>query len=162
MKIKLDSLYITEYCQNDKRKFRFIKEVKEDPLINQFISNHIDIYLEGSKNSTNLKVGPAYIIGDERKLVGLIRLANLDLDGTLNLHYAVHPDYRRQHYGTKILAEVSKYLLINVQDVKMIELYIKEINTGSLKCAANAGFSFDRNLTTIKCDFPVKVFNKRR
>lgn len=34
MKIKMDSLVITEYCCNDKRKIRFIKEISEDPLIN--------------------------------------------------------------------------------------------------------------------------------
>lgn len=162
MKIKLDSLYITEYCHSDKRKYRFIKEVGEDPLINQFVSYHIDNHLENSENLNDLEIGPAYIIADQRKLVGLIRLANLDFDGTLELHYAVHPDYRRQHYGTKILAEVSKYVFKNVQDVKMIELYIKEINKGSLKCATNAGFLFDRDLTPLSNNYSVKVFNKRR
>lgn len=162
MKIKLDSLYITEYCRSDKRKFRFIREVGEDPLINQFVSYSIKTHLENSENINHLQIGPAYIVGDQRKLIGLIRLANFDLDGTLNLHYAVHPIYRKQHYGTKILKEVSKYLFQNIQDLKTIELYIKEINTGSLKCAANAGFSFDRNLSTVKSDCSVNVYSKKR
>ena len=103
MKIKMNSLVITEYCSSDKRKYRFKKEISEDPLINHFVSPNMDEWLEDSEGLNQLLIGPAYIIAEERKLVGFIRMASLDQNGTLNLHYGVHPDYRRNHYGTKIL-----------------------------------------------------------
>lgn len=147
MKIKISNLVITDYCSTDKRKIRFIKEIKEDPLICHFVSNFIDNHLKESEGSTELLVGPAYIIEDKRKLVGFIRCAFLDFDGVLNLHYAVHPSYRRMHYGSKMLLDVSKYILKNMS-VNAIELYIKDINSGSIKCAKNANFTFDRSFQT--------------
>lgn len=162
MKIKMDSLVITEYCSTDKRKYRFIKEISEDPLVNYFVSRTMEELLEDSEGLDKLYVGPAYIIEEQRKLVGLIRLAFLDGDGVLNLHYAVHPDYRRKHYGTKILTEISKYLFKNMLSVSKIELYIKEMNTGSIKCAENAKFKFDRDFKPVKCDCTVKIYSLKK
>lgn len=162
MKIKMDSLVITEYCVNDKRKYRFLETVSCDPLINQFVSYSIDQYIEESEGSQELKIGPAYIIADDRKLVGLIRLAFMDSNGILNLHYAVHPSYRREHYGTKILREVPDYLLKNFTDINTIELYIKEINQNSRKCASNAGFILERDYTPRSCNGKIMVYTKKR
>ena len=33
MKIRMKNLVITNYCETDKRKLRFIKEISEDPLV---------------------------------------------------------------------------------------------------------------------------------
>ena len=142
MKIKLNSLVITEYCSIDKRKYRFIREISKDQLVNYFVSNTMDEWLEESEGLNDLIIGPAYIIEDNRKLVGIIRLAALDDEGILNLHYAVHHDYRKQGYGTKILSEVRSHIFKNMPDVKKIDLYIKEINKGSIKCAINAGYEY--------------------
>ncbi len=160
MKIKLTNLAITYYCSADKRKIRFIKEVSEDPLINHFVSHTMDEWLEDSEDVDQLLIGPAYIIEDNRKLVGFIRPAFMDTNGILNLHYAVHPDYRKQGYGTKILTETSKYLFRNMDAVKQIELYIKEINTGSIRCAENARFEYEREFKSRQDDCMIKVYVK--
>lgn len=162
MKIKMDSLVITEYCSSDKRKFRFIKDISEDPLINHFVSHNMDEWLEDSEGVDELLIGPAYIVEEQNKLVGFIRLAYLELDGTLNLHYGIHPDYRKQHYGTRILQEVSKYIFKRLPNVKKIELYIKEINKGSLHCAKNANFNFQREFESRHDECKVMVYAKNK
>lgn len=162
MTIKMKHLVITEYCSTDKRKYRFIKEISEDPLIRHFLSSTMDEWLEDSEGLDKLLIGPAYIIADQRKLVGTIRLASYEPDGVLNLHYAVHPDYRRQHYGTRILQETSKYILEQFSKVQKIELYIKEINKGSIKCAENANFLYDREFQPRKFDSKIIVYQKKR
>ncbi len=162
MKIKMNNLVITEYCSTDKRKYRFVKEVSEDPLIRHFVSNSMDEWLEDSEGLDELLVGPAYIIEDKRKLIGLIRLAFLDCDGTLNLHYAVHPGYRKQHYGTEILQEVSQYIFQKFPNIKKIELYIKEINTGSMKCAENANYIYERSFPSRNDDCKIKIYQRIR
>lgn len=159
MKIKMDSLVITNYCNTDKRKYRFIKEISEDPLIKYFVSHNMDEWLEDSEDVDKLLIGPAYIIADERRLVGFIRLANLDEEGILNLHYGVHPDYRKKGYGTRILLETSKYLFKNMNAVKEIELYISEINKGSIGCATNAHFVYGREY---RADYMVKVYSLKK
>ena len=117
MKTKISNLIITDYCSSDKRKLRFIKEISTDPLVCQFVSNHLDEWLEDSEGTDKLLVGPAYIMADNRKLVGFIRCAFVDSDGVLNLHYGVHPDYRKMNYGTQILIESSKYIFQNMKDI---------------------------------------------
>ena len=39
MKIKMDSLVITEYNYNDRRVERFCREIDGDPLFKHFVSN---------------------------------------------------------------------------------------------------------------------------
>ena len=160
MKIKMNSLVITEYCSSDKRKYRFKKEISEDPLINHFISHNIDEWLENSEGLEKLLVGPVDIIAEQRKLVGFIRIASLDQDGTLNLYYGVHPDYRGNHYGTKILQEVQKCIFQKFPNAKKIELHIKEINSGSIRCAENAGFKLIRDEQLRKDDSKLKIYMK--
>lgn len=142
MNIKLKNLYITEYASDDKRKYRFTKEISEDPLVSIYVSPRISKLIESSEGLDELKVGPTYIIGDKRKLVGFIRIASIEKETkTLDLHYGVHPDYRKMGYGTKILTEVSDYLLKNnYHDVKHIKLLISNINEGSSFCARDANF----------------------
>lgn len=161
MKIKLDSLIITEYCSQDKRKIRFIKEISNDQLINHFVSSHLQKQLEESEGTNKIDIGHTYIIEDKRKLVGFIRLAFMDFDGVLQLHYGVHPDFRRQQYGTKILKETSNYILKTIKPVKKIELYINQQNKGSIKCAENAMFKLEREFKSPKSEFSTKVYMKK-
>lgn len=120
MKIRMKNLVITNYCETDKRKLRFIKEISEDPLVRHFVSNNMNEWLEDSIDTEKLLVSPAYIVASDRKLVGFIRCAFLDTNGILNLHYGVHPDYRKMHYGTKILEETSEYLFRSDMPIKNI------------------------------------------
>lgn len=162
MKIRMKNLVITNYCETDKRKLCFIKEISEDPLVRHFVSNNMDEWLEDSIDTEKLLVGLAYIVASDIKLVGFIRCAFLDTNGILNLHYGVHPDYREMHYGTKILEETSEYLFRSDMPIKNIELYIKEINKGSIKCAINAGFTLDRSFPSRIDNCKVNVYSKKK
>lgn len=155
----MDNLIITDYCSDDKKKYHFTKEISKDPLIKNFVTNNIEELIESSKDNDKLYMGPAYIVKKEKNLIGLIRLASLDIDGVLNLHYAVHPNYRKQHYGTEILTETSKYLLKNIAVINRIELFIKDINKGSIRCAENAKFTLNREFCSVKSDCLVKVYS---
>ena len=81
---------------------------------------------------------------DEGTITGYCGLWTVFGEGNIT-NMAVHPDYRKMHYGTKILEETSEYLFHSNMPIKNIELYIKEINKGSIKCAINAGFTLDRS-----------------
>ena len=91
-------------------------------------------------------------------------MAELDLNGILNLHYGVHPGFRRnpKHYGTEILVESAKYIFKNMKFVKRIELFIKEINKGSIQCAEKAGYHLTRKIEPKNGDGKVKVYSKSR
>lgn len=148
----------------NKRMEYFCKGIEEDPLFNQFVSHNMREWLEDSMDMTQLLVGPGYIIADGRKLIRYLRLAELNLNGILNLHYGVHPDFRKNpnHYGTKILKESSKYIFKNISSVKGIELYIKEINKGSIQCAENAGYNLTREILPKNGNGKILVYSKIR
>ena len=138
MNIKLKTLNITTFNEFDKRKIRFVSDIKEDPLVKYFVSKRIDAYFEESKDDEELVINNAYIITDNKKPVGFIRLARLNHIGELELHYGVSPNFRKKGYGTKILEEVGDYLL--KRDVNKIKLDIKENNKGSIRCAEKANY----------------------
>lgn len=164
MKIKMNTLTIIEYCCTDRRIERFCKEVEEYPLFTHYVSSDIGKLIEDSQNMNELLVGPGYILADERKLIGYLRLADLDFDGVLNLHYGVHPDFRRniKHYGTRILMESSQYIFKNISNVKRIELFIKEMNKGSIKCAENANYILSREIVAKNGNNKILVYDKMR
>lgn len=58
MKIIMDTLTITNYCDANKRMEYFCKGIEEDPLFNQFISHNVRACLEDSMDMTQLLVGP--------------------------------------------------------------------------------------------------------
>lgn len=158
MKIKMDSLIITEYCSNDKRKIRFIKEISQDPLVNNYVSDIIYEKLEASEGDEKVSIGHSY----KRKLVGFVTLAFLDQNGNLDLHYGVHPDYRKQGYGTKILLEIKDYVFKEMANVNKIRLFIKKINKGSTKCAINADYKISDEVIPMISTETVSVYVKER
>ncbi len=140
----MGTLVITNYCSTDKRKYRFKQDMVNDPLIAQYISRDFSKLLEDSENVKELKIGESYIIEEERKLVGFIKLHNITPYNMLDLHYAVHPDFRKNpnHYGRKILTEFENYAFRNINGIDGIELRIKLDNIFSKRCIRNIGFTY--------------------
>lgn len=145
MKIKLKTLSLTTYDMDKRKQYRFVDEMKNDPLVKEFVSGIIDHYLINDKDDSEVLIGASYLVAEDKKLVGYVRFNELDMSGVLTLHYAVHPDLRRQGYGTKILVEVSDYAFKSIEKVNMVRLYIRNYNKGSIKCAENAGFKLIPN-----------------
>jgi len=162
MKEKMKNLTITDYCSNDPNKYKFKKDISEDLSICYFIPDEIDEWLESSENLQRVIVGPAYIIEAEEKLIGIIRLASLDLNGTLKLQYAVHPNHRKKHYGTQILTESKEYLFEKISRIKKIELFIKEANIAGIKGAINAGYNYERQFNSPLEKSSYKVYTCKR
>ena len=148
MKIQLDSLVITEYCSNNIEKCHFVKEIAKDHLVCYFVSKVMDEFFEDSDQLEDIFVGASYIVQDNNDLIGFIHLSFVHED-VLNLHYGVHPKFRRnvKHYGAKILKETKNCLFERFSDVSEIELYINEINRGSIKCAEEAGYIYRKEFS---------------
>lgn len=139
MKIKLKTLSIMTYDINKKENVRFVTELKNDQLMRKFVPGTIEKRLLSASNDSNIEIGSSYIINENKNPVGYVRFNELE-DNVLTLHYGVHPDKRKQGYGSKILLEVSDYVFKNMNDINKIRLCIRSYNVGSRKCALNAGF----------------------
>ena len=140
MNVKLNSLAITNFDSNDLEKIKFVKELKEDNLISQFLYGCIDKMIEASEKSENFVLGYGYIVLDKDNLIGFIRPARIIDNSTLDIDYAVKSNYRHQGYGTKILEEASEYFFKNSDEIENIKLFIDSENVNSMSCAEKAGF----------------------
>ena len=145
MKIKLKTLTITTYDIDNKKKYRFVREMANDPLICSFVSNKLEHELIKSHDDNEVLIGSSYIVCDDKKLVGYLKLAELDMEGILTIHYAVHPDYRCQGYGAKILTETIYYVKHHIDKANSIRLYINNKNNRSISCAEKAGYIKQEN-----------------
>ena len=165
MKIRLYSLYLTNYEDKDKKKENFLKQVKDDETIKEFVSTDIEEDLrkiEPYKNDNKaLHVGPTYIVAIDNKLIGFVRFASFK-EGKLNLHYGVVPSYRNHGYGTRILKETGTFVLKNIPEVQKVVLNIKPSNKGSIKAAINAGYRYEKSTYDSDGLNEVKVYVKRK
>lgn len=156
MFLKLNKLALNNFDPSDKRNIKLYKDLENDQLINIFVSNKIGEQLKESSNCKRLSIGNTYVVSDDRKLVGFIRLNDYN-DNEMELHYGVNPNYRKLGYGSKILLEVSDYLFKHT-DVTNVKLVIRKVNNASIKCATNAGFNIDPNET----NNDIVVYKKKR
>ena len=153
MNIKLNSLYITNYDSDDIIKVKFAEGIRNDKLIQYFLYSNIDKMLMDSENLEELKLKYVYLISDKTIPVGFVRFAAIHNLNILEMHYGVHPYFRNKGYGSKILLEVSDYVLENASKINRIKLNIDKENIHSIKCAQNAGF------TEIQSEFPTYFKN---
>ena len=159
MKIKLKTLNIRSYDAYDKRQIKFVKEMKEDPLIIYYVTSELDKYLDIANNSDKILSNAIYIITDNKTPIGFIRVVETDEKDTLELHYGVHADHRKKGYGSKILLEVGNYLLDN-KNINKLKLEIKKINNSSIKCALKANYHLEK--TTIIGDTKLLTYVKEK
>lgn len=145
MEKNIGKLVITSYDTNNNshREFKnsLINDLEFKKYFGEFFLKRIDDIFT---NSDSLEVDKAYIVLENDKIIGMIRIFSYHQLGFLNIQYAVNPEYRNQGYGKKILKEVSNYFLNN-NNIKCISLDIDKNNIGSIKCALDAGYIFEEN-----------------
>ena len=150
MKIKLDSLIISSYDRTNKNHLNFKLGLYNDEMFinyfGQFFLKKIDEIFD---NSNELEVNKAYLIEDNENVVGMIRIFKKSFNGVIELQYLVSKNYRNSGYGTKILKEVSNYL-ISTNDVTCIKLDIDKTNKGSIVCATKVGYNKEDNYYSVK------------
>ena len=140
MKISLRTLSLTNFNASDQKKFNFIKEINSDEKISEFVMDNVgSLFI-----NNNSKIGPAYIVKDKDEYVGFVYFENATKEKIV-LNYGVHKDHRNKKYGTKILEEVSNFILDKTV-IKNVELHINGYNIGSIKCAKGANFKLEETM----------------
>lgn len=76
----------------------------------------------------------------KEEFVGYIRLENLKWNGTLNIEWAVSPEFRNQKLGRRIVSSLSDYIFTNYEEVKKLRGVIDKSNYASRKMANSIGF----------------------
>ena len=125
----------------------------------QYLSYQSEAALFGSRDIPPLKQTLDEVIAeynngivlkmtDNDVIVGSIRAK--ERNGTVYIgKLMVHPDYRRNGYGTKLLTEIEKYF-----PDKRYELFTSTRSTGNIRLYRNLGYKmFDRKAITDELQF---------
>ena len=138
-----------------KAGFEDLKEI----LQLQYLSYQSEAALFGSRDIPPLKQTLDEVIAeynngivlkmtDDDSIVGSIRAK--ERNGTVYIgKLMVHPDYRRNGYGTKLLTEIEKYF-----PNKRYELFTSTRSTGNIRLYQNLGYKmFDSKAITDELQF---------
>lgn len=141
MKIDIGNFYITNYCKDNILHCRFKHQLASDTAFLKYGFYHIEEQLESSSDLEELLPNSSYLIENkDGKLIGYLRLENLNLIGTINLEYGIHADFRGEGYSYPLLKNLSEYIIKNMKDVKQIRGDISIYNVKSVKIAEKVGF----------------------
>lgn len=91
-----------------------------------------------------LQFNSSYLVKYKEEFVGYIRLEDLRWDGTLNIECAISPAFRNQHFGKKIMEELSNYLLKEYEEIKKLRGIIEKSNYASRNMAMQLGYSVEK------------------
>ncbi len=91
-----------------------------------------------------LSIDGFYLVKYKDEFVGYIRLENLRWNGTLDIEWAVSPEFQNQKLGTKIVRTLSEYIFKNYQQVIKIRGIIDKSNYRSKALAKSVGFEEEK------------------
>lgn len=136
---KIGDFELVSYDNMNVEHVKFKNELTKDQDFKNYFGTFFAKNIDDIFASANeLEVNKAFLLLDDEKIIGMIRIFSYHEAGFLNLQYAINPLYRNQKYGTRILKEISNYLFEN--GVKVIDLNIDKSNIGSIKCATKVGY----------------------
>ena len=138
--IRLESFILEEFNEESKDYFNIVRKFDMDEQINKYIIatedsfsdivHYYNLYNDSIYNSIYLvKLLDGQIIG------------SIELDGkkdNLYINYCILKKFRNNGYCTRLLREITMYLL---RKVKSISLLIKEDNEKSKKLALKNGYN---------------------
>ncbi len=110
MFIQIGDFEIYEYDKNnpDQRHLKYVLNNNDDFL--KYVTKKIEERLKEGKilPGGGLSIDGSYLVKYKGEFVGYIRLENLRWNGTLDIEWAVSPEFQNQKLGTKIVRTLSE------------------------------------------------------
>ena len=138
--IRLESFILEEFNEESKDYFNIVRKFDMDEQINKYIIATEDSFSDivHYYNLCNDSIyNSIYLV----KLLNGQIIGSIELDGKkddLYINYCVLKKFRNNGYCTRLLREITMYLL---REVKSISLLIKEDNEKSKKLALKNGYN---------------------
>lgn len=140
MVLKIGDIEIYSYDEFDKDQEHLLYVLNNDADFLKYVTKKVLERLKDNINQEKIMFNHSYLVKYQGEYVGYIRLEDLKINGTLNIEWAISPEYRNQNLATKIVKTISDYLLNNLQEVIKVRGVIERRNYASKKVALNSGF----------------------
>ena len=143
--INLKHFILEQFNYNNQEHFKMIDIFDQDKEIDKYIISTEDSFRDVIDNyrlyTDDTNYNKIYLV----KLLSGEIVESIELDGKssdLYINYSIIEKYRNKGYCTKLLKEITIYLL---EEIKHISLLIKEENTKSSKLALKVGYTIVGN-----------------
>lgn len=123
-----------------KEHFILVSKLSEEEYTKKYISKKFSDFVKEPDNKERFETGKTYLVKNGEKIVGLIGTKEMDAKGYLEPWILISPENRSKKYGTKILEQLTPYLIENVDKLQDIKFVINKSNFASKKIAENLGF----------------------
>ena len=147
MRFSKNGLEFISFNNSEEHK-EFVSDLLSDQDVRKYIPK---VNTKIKKKNPNSIYENGYIVKniDTNELIGFVYFG-LPFQKEADINYAVHPDYRLEGYGKRILKTSSEFILEKDKSVDNIVLIISPDNLISQRAAQSVGFSKDGNIRYIK------------
>lgn len=131
--IILTNYHLIKFDEFNKQQLTYLKDLMQDEFFIKYLG-----HLEQDRNNV-------YIISDSsNNYIGYFSMSNPVVNNknltSITLYYAIDNKHQCLGHATKMLTEVSEFLL---DKIDMLVLMIDKTNTPSMKVAQNSGFNIE-------------------
>ena len=116
--IKLTSFNL-EKIQLEGKHYGLVQNMSLDNKVKLYIEKDFFDWLKKYQaiSDDEIEIGKMYAIEKDKKEYGVIGSKGINEDGYLELVYAIKKNMRDRGYGTKVLEEITPYLLEQVKNI---------------------------------------------
>lgn len=143
MVLKIGEFEIYTYDKKDDNQRHLKYVLNNDSDFCKYVTKNVQERLEESSDREKLEFNNSYLVKYKDDFIGYICLEELMWNGTLNIEYAISPEFRNQNFGKRVLETISNYILENIEEVKKIRGVIDRSNYSSKMVASQVGFNIE-------------------
>ena len=132
------------------KHYNLINNLSKDTNICNYISKNFYNFVKKRipLQDNIIEPGKAYVITKDNIDIGIIGSSELSSDGILEVWCAIRKDLQNKSYGSKLLWEITIYLIENIKGLEDIELKINNQNFNSIHVATSNGYVYRTTNTT--------------
>ena len=141
--IKLRNLYLEKFNSLNNEHYTLAKTLHNDNSVRNYISKDFISFIEKMSSSIGdekYEILTPYVVRDNsERLLGILGSQKEYKDNVVDLWYALDPSYRNKGFGSKVLSQMTQYLIKEKYDDVM--LLIDNKNIRSINLAVSEGYN---------------------
>lgn len=144
MKFNLVNYNLEALNLSDKEHYHVVYRFSHDPKVIRFISPDFENFVKEPDVKEMITDNATYVIrkNDDEDIIGLVGSKALDEHGELELWMALNPSDCGHGNGSRILAEITPYLIENIKGLNDIKIKIDKNNLPSKRNPIKVGYNY--------------------
>lgn len=139
MAIKLRTFSLEGISLDDSNHLKLIRKNQDDYHTKKYISKDLMRFVI-PPTEDDFQLGATYVVKEEDDMIGFVGTKYMDNQGIVELWCNISKDKRNLNYGSRILAQVTLYMIEVVRGLEDVRLVIDKGNYASKHVALENGF----------------------